>query len=141
MEQRTVNELLAAAVKNGASDVHLKSGGPPALRSSGSLLPVKVPALMPEDTQAIAQFILTAARWKGHIHDLRDWDTSYAVQDVGRFRVNIFRQKGNVAMVLRAIPFEVPTAESPGLPPVVHGMPEFERELVQLTCVSCTGQC
>ena len=112
MEQRTFNQLLAAAVKNGASDIHLKSGGPPALRISGSLLPVKVPALMPEDTQAIAQFILTAARWKGDIHDLRDWDTSYAVQDVGRFRVNIFRQKGNVAMVLRAIPFEVPTVGS-----------------------------
>src|SRR5438270_6708845 len=140
MEQRTFNQLLAAAVKNGASDIHLKSGGPPALRISGSLLPVKVPALMPEDTQAIAQFILTAARWKGDIHDLRDWDTSYAVQDVGRFRVNIFRQKGNVAMVLRAIPFEVPTVESLGLPPVVKGMAEFERGLVLGTGVTGSGK-
>ncbi|MGZ6142401.1 MAG: type IV pilus twitching motility protein PilT, partial [Myxococcales bacterium] len=123
-----------------ASDIHLKSGAPPALRISGSLLPVKVPALMPEDTQAIAQFILTNARWKGDIHDLRDWDTSYAVQDVGRFRVNIFRQKGNVALVLRAIPFEVPTVESLGLPPVVKAMAEFERGLVLLTGVTGSGK-
>ena len=140
MEQRTFNQLLAAAVKNGASDIHLKSGAPPALRISGSLLPVKVPALMPEDTQAIAQFILAAARWKGDLHELRDWDTSYAVQDVGRFRVNVFRQKGNIALVLRAIPFEVPTVEALGLPPVVKSMAEYERGLVLLTGVTGSGK-
>jgi twitching motility protein PilT len=140
MEQRTFNQLLAAAVKNGASDIHLKSGAPPALRISGSLLPVKVPALIPEDTQAIAQFVLQNARWKGDIHDLRDWDTSYAVQDVGRFRVNIFRQKGNVALVLRAIPIEVPTVESLGLPAVVKSMAEYERGLVLVTGVTGSGK-
>ena len=140
MEQRTFNQLLGAAVKNGASDIHLKAGAPPALRISGSLLPVKVPALMPEDTQAISQFILQNARWKGDVHDLRDWDTSYAVQDVGRFRVNIFRQKGNFALVLRAIPFDVPTVESLGLPPVVKSMAEYERGLVLVTGVTGSGK-
>jgi twitching motility protein PilT len=140
MEQRTFNQLLAAAVKNGASDIHLKAGAPPALRISGSLLPVKVPALMPEDTQAIAQFILTSNRWKGDIHELRDHDTSYAVDDVGRFRVNIFRQKGNCALVLRAIPFNVPTVESLGLPPVVKAMADYERGLVLLTGVTGSGK-
>jgi twitching motility protein PilT len=140
MEQRTFNQLLAAAVKNGASDIHLKAGAPPALRISGSLLPVKVPALMPEDTQAIASFILSGNRWKGDIHELRDWDTSYAVEDVGRFRVNIFRQKGNCALVLRAIPFNVPTVESLGLPPVVKSMAEYERGLVLLTGVTGSGK-
>src|SRR5207302_1427151 len=85
-----------------ASDIHLKAGAPPALRISGSLLPVKVPALMPEDTQGIAHFILANARYQGDLTQLRDWDTSYAVEEVGRFRVNIFRQKGNFALVLRA---------------------------------------
>jgi twitching motility protein PilT len=140
VEQRTFNQLLAAAVKNGASDIHLKAGAPPALRINGSLLPVKVPALMPEDTQAIAQFVLSTARYKGELNDLRDWDTSYAVQDVGRFRCNIFRQKGNFALVLRAIPYEVPTVESLGLPPVVKGMAEFERGLVLLTGVTGSGK-
>ncbi len=140
MEQRTFNLLLAAAVKNGASDIHLKAGAPPALRISGSLLPVKVPALMPEDTQNIAQYVLANARWKGDIHDLRDWDTSYAVDEVGRFRVNIFRQKGNYALVLRAIPFNVPTVESLGLPPVVKSMAEYERGLVLVTGVTGSGK-
>jgi len=140
MEQRTFNQLLAAAVKNGASDVHLKAGAPPALRINGSLLPVKVPALMPEDTQNIASFILQSNRYKGDINDLRDWDTSYAVEEVGRFRCNIFRQKGNFALVLRSIPFNVPTVESLGLPPVVKGMAEYERGLILLTGVTGSGK-
>jgi twitching motility protein PilT len=140
MEQRTFNQLLAAAVKNGASDVHLKAGAPPALRINGSLLPVKVPALAPEDTETIAGYILKDARYKGDLNDLRDWDTSYAVQDVGRFRCNIFRQKGNFAMVLRAIPFDVPTVESLGLPAVVKSMAEYERGLVLLTGVTGSGK-
>jgi twitching motility protein PilT len=140
MEQRTFNQLLAAAVKNGASDVHLKAGAPPALRINGSLLPVKVPALMPQDTQTIAQFVLASARWKGDLHELRDWDTSYAVDEVGRFRVNIFRQKGNYALVLRAIPFNVPTVETLGLPAVVKTMADYERGLVLLTGVTGSGK-
>ncbi len=140
MEQRTFNQLLAAAVKNGASDVHVKAGAPPALRINGALLPVKVPALMPDDTKNIAKFILANARWKGEIDDLRDWDTSYAVEDVGRFRCNIFRQKGNFALVLRAIPFNVPTVESLGLPPVVKAMSEYERGLILLTGVTGSGK-
>ena len=140
MEQRTFNQLLAAAVKNGASDIHLKAGAPPALRINGSLLPVKVPSLMPEDTQGIAQFILNGNRWKGDIHELRDFDTSYAVDEVGRFRVNIFRQKGNCALVLRVIPFNVPTVESLGLPAVVKSMAEYERGLVLLTGVTGSGK-
>jgi twitching motility protein PilT len=140
MEQRTFNQLLAAAVKNGSSDIHLKAGAPPALRINGSLLPVKVPALMPEDTLTIAQYILSGNRYKGDIHELRDYDTSYAVDDVGRFRVNIFRQKGNIALVLRAIPINVPTVESLGLPPVVKAMAEYERGLVLLTGVTGSGK-
>ncbi len=140
MEQRTFNQLLAAAVKNGASDLHLKAGAPPALRINGALLPVKVPALMPEDTRAVADFILKGSRWKGSLDDLRDWDTSYAVEDVGRFRCNIFRQKGNFALVLRAIPFNVPTVESLGLPPVVKSMAEYERGLILLTGVTGSGK-
>jgi len=140
MEQRTFNQLLAAAVKNGSSDIHLKAGAPPALRISGSLLPVKVPALMPEDTLTIAQYILSGNRYQGDIHELRDYDTSYAVDDVGRFRVNIFRQKGNIALVLRAIPFNVPTVESLGLPPVVKTMADYERGLVLLTGVTGSGK-
>ncbi len=140
MEQRTFNQLLAAAVKNGASDLHLKVGAPPALRINGALIAVKIPALAAEDTKNIASFILQSARWKGELDSVRDWDTSYAVEDVGRFRCNIFRQKGDFALVLRAIPLSVPTVESLGLPPVVKSMAEFERGLVLLTGVTGSGK-
>src|SRR5437660_11790203 len=126
MEQRTFNQLLAAAVKNGASDVHLKAGAPPALRINGALLPVKVPALMPDDTAAIAKFILDSNQFRGEMKDVRDVDTSYFIEDVGRFRTNIFRQKGNFALVLRAIPMNVPTLEQLGLPAVVKSICEYE---------------
>ena len=140
MEQRTFNQLLTAAVKNGASDIHLKAFAPPAMRINGALLAVKVPALIPADTEAIAQFILANARYKGDLHDLRDWDTSYAVEDVGRFRCNIFRQKGHFALVLRTIPFHVPTVESLGLPPIVTTMSGYERGLVLVTGVTGSGK-
>src|SRR3954463_12450996 len=133
MEQRTFNQLLAAAVKNGASDVHIKAHAPPALRINGALLPVKVPALMPEDCANIAKFILDANHYKGEHKEVRDVDTSYFVDEVGRFRTNIFRQKGNFALVLRAIPMNVPTVDQLGLPAVVKSICEFERGLILVT--------
>ena len=67
MELATFNQFLAAAVKNGASDVHFKVGTAPALRVNGQLLPVKVPALQPEDTARIAKHLLTQSRYKGSL--------------------------------------------------------------------------
>jgi twitching motility protein PilT len=140
MEQRTFNQLLAAAVKNGASDVHIKAGAPPALRINGALLPVKVPALMPEDTASIVKFILEGNNFRGELKEVRDVDTSYFIDDVGRFRTNIFRQKGNFALVLRAIPMTVPTLEQLGLPPVVKTICEYERGLILVTGVTGSGK-
>ena len=115
MEQRTFNQLLTAAVKNGASDIHLRAGAPPALRINGNLLPVKVPALAPEDTQQITDYVLTAVHWQGDATTLKDLDTSYSIPDVGRFRVNVFRTKGELGLILRVIPPVVPTCEMPPL--------------------------
>src|SRR5438128_11221381 len=109
MEQRTFNQLLAAAVKNGASDVHIKAHAPPALRINGALLPVKVPALMPQDTANIAKFILESNHLRGDLKEVRDVDTSYCVDHAGRLRTNIFKQNGNYALVRRPIPITVPT--------------------------------
>ena len=140
MEQRVFNQLLTAAVKNGSSDIHLKAGAPPALRINGSLLPVKVPALAPSDTESIAKFILDGNGFRGELRDVKDFDTSYAIDEVGRFRCNIFRQKGNFALVLRAIPINVPTVESLGLPAVVKNLCECERGLILLTGVTGSGK-
>jgi twitching motility protein PilT len=140
VEQRTFNQLLAAAVKNGASDIHLKAGAPPALRINGSLLPVKVPALQPDDTQRVASYILQGVMWQGDINLLKDVDTSYHIDDVGRFRVNIYRTKSHLGLVLRVIPPTVPNLEQLGLPPVLRKICEESRGLILVTGVTGSGK-
>ncbi|MFL5322217.1 MAG: type IV pilus twitching motility protein PilT [Myxococcaceae bacterium] len=140
MELATFNQFLAAAVKNGASDIHFKVGSAPALRINGQLLPVKVPALHPEDTTRIAQHILTQARHKGPLDDVREHDASYALEGVGRFRASIFRNKGNLGAIMRAIPFSVPDFQKLGLPPVLQKIAQEERGLVLVTGVTGSGK-
>jgi len=140
MEQRTFNQLLAAAVKNGASDIHLRAGAPPALRINGSLLPVKVPGLAPEDTARVASYILAGVHWTGNFETIQDIDTSYHIDDVGRFRVNIFRTKNTLGLVLRVIPPVVPTIDQLGLPPVIKKICEESRGLVLVTGVTGSGK-
>src|SRR5256885_437936 len=91
MELASFNQFLGAAVKAGASDIHFKAGTAPAVRVNGDLRAVRMPALRPEDTQAIAGHILGQARWKGVLDELRELDASYALEGVGRFRASVFR--------------------------------------------------
>jgi twitching motility protein PilT len=140
MELATFNQFLAAAVKNGASDVHFKVGSSPALRVSGQLLPVKVPALQPEDTARICRHLLSSSRYQGQLEDLQDWDTSYALEGVGRFRANVFRNKGHLGAVLRAIPLTIPDFARLGLPAVLEKIAQEERGLVLVTGVTGSGK-
>jgi twitching motility protein PilT len=140
MELATFNQFLAAAVKNGASDIHFKVGGSPALRVNGQLLPVKVPALQPEDTARIAKHILASSRYKGNLDELSDWDTSYALDGVGRFRANIFRNKGSLGAILRSIPLTIPDFAKLGLPKVLEKISQEERGLILVTGVTGSGK-
>ena len=140
MELATFNQFLGAAVKNGASDVHFKVGSSPALRVNGQLLPVKVPALQPEDTKRIAMHILSASHYHGNIEELRDHDTSYALEGVGRFRANIHRTKGTLGAIMRAIPFTVPDFAKLGLPKVLEKISQEERGLILVTGVTGSGK-
>jgi twitching motility protein PilT len=140
MELNTFNQFLAAAVKNGASDVHFKVGSSPALRVNGQLLPVKVPALQPEDTSRIARHLLASSRYRGTLDDLQDWDTSYPLEGVGRFRANIFRNKGHLGAVMRSIPLNVPDFAKLGLPRVLEKLAQEERGLILVTGVTGSGK-
>ncbi len=140
MELATFNQFLTAAVKNGASDVHFKVGTAPALRVNGQLLTVKVPALQPEDTARIAKHLLAHSRFKGTLDDLQDWDTSYPLEGVGRFRANIFRNKGHLGAILRSIPLNVPDIAKLGLPKVLEKLAQEERGLVLVTGVTGSGK-
>src|SRR5258705_10846433 len=136
MDLSTFNQLLRAAVNNGASDLHFKVESPPALRINGSLRNVKAPALAPLDLERIAGYVLEQARFRGTLNELSEYDASYTVEDVARFRASVFRQKGNFAVVLRSIPFEVPSFESLGLPPVVDRISQEERGLILVTGIT-----
>jgi twitching motility protein PilT len=140
MELHTFNQFLAAAVKNGASDVHFKVGASPALRINGQLLPVKVPALAPEDTVRIATHVLTASRWRGSLDQIQDHDTSYALEGVGRFRVSVFRNKGHLAAIMRSIPFAVPDFQKLGLPRVLEKISQEDRGMILVTGVTGSGK-
>jgi len=107
---------------------------------NGQLLPVKVPALQPEDTQRIAGHVLKANRWKGLMEEVHDVDTSYALEGVGRFRVNLHRAKGHLGAIMRSIPFTVPDFDKLGLPKVLEKMSQEERGLILVTGITGSGK-
>jgi twitching motility protein PilT len=140
MDLNTFNQFLGGAVSSGASDIHFKVGVPPAVRVSGELRQVRVPALRPDDTEQVARHILDAALWQGDMSQLREEDTSYALAGVGRFRASVFRQRGSIAVILRSIPMSVPSLDALGLPPVMQEIAAAERGMVLVTGVTGSGK-
>ncbi|TAN43513.1 MAG: PilT/PilU family type 4a pilus ATPase [Nitrospirae bacterium] len=139
MDERSLQQILAAGVKYGASDVHFKAGMAPLLRVSKDLNWIKAPQLSPEDTEVIAQILLARSP---HREDSTkpEIDTSYEIPDVGRFRVNIFRQMGRYAIIMRVIPLKAPSFDNLILPPSIQQIAEFERGLVLVAGATGSGK-
>jgi twitching motility protein PilT len=132
-----VNDLLRIAVERKASDLHLKVGSHPVLRIDGELVPlVELKRLMQEDTIAMA-FSMMNARQKQRFKDEYEIDIAYSVPGLGRFRCNIFQQRGTVGLVLRVIPGRILTIRELMLPPVLEKICEEQRGLV--LCTGTTG--
>src|SRR5688500_9227260 len=106
MDEPTFHDLLTRGAKYRASDALFKVGQPPAFRVSGSLHYLQGEKLRPEHTQALAEIILRGSRFRGDVQDLMEFDTAYSVRGVGRYRVNIYRQRGTLALALRSIPLQ-----------------------------------
>lgn len=140
MEEKILNQLLAAAVKSGASDIHLKVGAPPIFRMAGELREVKAPRMMPEDTRNAALVLIQSEKVREQIGILKEYDGSYSIRDVGRFRVNVFRQRGTFECILRVIPYGIPTFEDLGLPPILATICQEERGLLLVTGVTGSGK-
>ena len=140
MDEKILNQLLTAAVKAGASDIHLKVGAPPVFRMAGELREIKAPRLMPEDTRNAAILLITNERARELIGTLREYDGSYSIRDVGRFRVNVFKQRGTFECILRVIPYGIPSFEELGLPPVLAAICQEERGLILVTGVTGSGK-
>lgn len=130
-------QLLVKAVQAGASDIHFKAGMPPAARVAGDLVFFRTEALSPADTAAVAGHVLPKHADLDHG---KEFDAAYSVAGMGRFRVNVYRQRGTFGIVLRVIPLKVPTFEDLGLPPACKYLAERERGLVLVVGAAGNGK-
>ena len=132
-----INDLLKIAVERKASDLHLKVGSHPVIRVDGVLTPLtEFKRLMQEDTIAMA-FSIMSSRQKEKFKNNLEIDIAYSVPGLGRFRCNIFQQRGTVGLVLRVIPARILTIRELLLPPVLEKICLEQRGLV--LCTGTTG--
>jgi twitching motility protein PilT len=135
-----VNDLLKVAVEKGASDLHLKVGSYPMSRVHGHLYPVEnSKKLDHEDLVEMAAAIMSNAH-RQKFKDSQEVDLAYSVPGLGRFRCNVFQQRGTIGMVLRVIPVQVRTIPELGLPPVLERIASEERGLVLVTGTTGSGK-
>jgi twitching motility protein PilT len=133
-----LNDILKTAVRNSASDIHLKVGLPPILRVNGKLVPLKVPQpLRPEDVTTICSRILAAEEQRERFERNHEVDCSYSVPGLGRFRVNVFLQRSTVGIAIRVISIGALSFEELHLPKVIEKMALETRGLV--LCTGTTG--
>ncbi|CAN5643429.1 type IV pilus twitching motility protein PilT [soil metagenome] len=138
--KKRVDELVERLVEEGGSDLHLKAGAPPSVRLKGALLHLEgYSGLRPEDTEGILQEMIPPNLTDEFDRD-GEADFSYSVEGVGRFRVNAFRQRGSVSIVMRFIPFGVPKFEELDLPEVISRLAQEERGIVLVTGTTGSGK-
>ena len=135
-----VNDLLKIATERKASDLHLKVGSHPVIRINGRLTPLsEMNRLTQEDTIAMA-FSIMSGRQKQKFKDHFEIDLAYSVPGLGRFRVNVFQQRGTVGLVLRVIPAKILTVEDLVLPPVLKTIADERRGLILVTGTTGSGK-
>ncbi len=140
MDEATLLALLKKGQQYKASDVLLKVGQPPAFRVNGDLHYLQGDKLRPEQTRGLAELILRRSRYQGALDDLLEYDTSYGAAGVGRYRCNVYRQRGSLAIALRAIPLEVPSFEQLRLPPAIRTLAENERGMILVVGAAGNGK-
>jgi twitching motility protein PilT len=131
--------VLQAMVQRGASDLHLKVGRPPTLRVDGELSPLDIPPLTPQDLKSIGDQIVPPKQKREFDQD-READFAIGVPGIGRFRVNIYQQRGSMAFAFRAIAFQVASVRDLNLPPVLEEIALKPRGLVLVTGITGSGK-
>jgi twitching motility protein PilT len=140
MDEQTFHALLAKGAQHKASDVLLKVGQPPAFRVGGELHYMQADKLKPAQTQRLCEIVLSQSRYAGTITDLKEYDCSYSVQGLGRYRVNLFRQRTSLALAMRSIPLNVPRFDQLGTPMAVRNFAELDRGLVLVVGATGSGK-
>jgi twitching motility protein PilT len=133
--------LLAKAVAGGASDVHLKVGQPPGARIRDDIIYFRTDKITAEDTAAVARLVIANEEVRSRLDDLKDHDTSFTAPNIGRFRVNVYRQRGSLAVVMRFIPTDIPQLDALGLPlPVTRELTERQNGMVLVVGAAGNGK-
>ena len=135
-----MNQIIKAAVDRGASDLHIKAGDAFRARVHGKLIALTKQALTPEQTKQIALHLMSNEDDKKRIDTINDYDCSWVAEGIGRFRVNIMKQRGSFMIVMRVIPLEVPSFEQLQLPPILAKIAEAERGMILVTGVTGSGK-
>ena len=135
----TIEQIMGCAKDAGASDVHITVGISHKMLVNGKLMVMPFPVLLPVDTKRICDSMMNDKQ-KEHFEEKGEWDFSYSIPQMGRYRVNAFRQRGSVAMVLRIVGTVVPTPESLSLPPSVIDLYKMKRGLVLVTGPTGSGK-
>jgi twitching motility protein PilT len=134
-----LRDLLEDMTKRGASDLHLTVGSPPQLRIDGKLVPMQYDMLTPEETKKLSYSVMNEKQRKG-FEEKGELDLSFGVENLSRFRANIFTQRGNVAAAIRQIPFEIKGFAELGLPQVIEEFGSLPRGLVLITGPTGSGK-
>ncbi|MEQ9495441.1 MAG: PilT/PilU family type 4a pilus ATPase [Deltaproteobacteria bacterium] len=140
MNVEQLNQLLEMGFKSGASDVHLKAGNPPAFRINGKLQYLQADRLTPTAARQVCLHLMREPKHRDRIDEIQELDTSYSLAGIGRFRVNIYRQRGSLSAILRIIPSDVPNLEQLGLPPQTVQLANEERGMILVTGASGSGK-
>jgi twitching motility protein PilT len=134
-----MEDLLRLVVDEGASDLHLTVGAPPAVRLNGRLVKLEVRPLTPEDTETLARAITSEANLH-RVNEDGSVDFGFSFREADRFRVSVYRERGNLALALRAVPKRMMSLEEIGMPPAVRQLLDLPRGLILVTGPTGSGK-
>lgn len=135
-----LNDILSISLRSGASDIHLKAGLPPMFRVNGALYPMKDAPRMPPEEVSRMSFSIMNNFQKERFREANEIDLAYGVPGLGRFRVNVFQQRGTIGAVLRVIPLKVQTIPELKLPPAIEQIALEHRGLILVTGTTGSGK-
>ncbi len=135
-----INELLKAAISQNASDLHIKVGSPPIMRVTGDLIPMSSEERISQQEAMKIAFTVMSPGQRELFKQKNELDLAYSVPGLGRFRCNVFVQRGTIGLVFRVIPMRIPSMEELNLPEVLQKIAMEERGLVLVTGTTGSGK-
>lgn len=140
MDQQAFLRILQAAIKSGASDIHLQAGAAPGVRVKSNLMQIKAPPFTDADMASVIGMMVTDPKMRAKFSEIHEYDGSFEVKGLGRFRFNIFKNQGHFGAILRVIPHEVPSLDKLQFPPSLKKIASIERGLILVTGATGSGK-